>query len=402
MDNFEVINSTFEVALFITSILLVLSVVASRLSGWLGFPVLLMFLGIGMIAGSDGIGGINFSNYSLTFAIGSLTLAFILFDGGLQTSWNNIQPILLSGIALSSVGVVITATSTAIFSHYFLNLSWSEGFLLGAIVSPTDAAAVFGVLRSQKVRLKAEVQRLLEFEAGCNDPAAILLTIATLRFATHPEGQIDQFIMMFLRQAGGGIILGFIGGHLACWTIKHLRLDFEGLYDVLMMGFVLLIFSGTSLLHSSGFIAVYTAGIVIGNSKIHCRKTLLQFFDGIGWISQISLFLVLGLLVFPTHLPALWRDGLILSLFLLLVARPLSVVVATPTRKLNVNDRLFISWVGLRGGAAIVLATLPWGAHFAKAEYFFNLVFFVVCLSVLIQGSTINWIARKLHITLRP
>ncbi len=399
MNHLEFSGESLDLALFATSFLLVLSVISSRISGVLGLPALLMFLGIGMISGSDGPGGIVFTNYSLTFAVGSVTLAFILFDGGFRTSWSNVRPVLGVGISLSSFGVIVTAASTAVFCHFVLELSWLTGILLGTIVSSTDAAAVFSVLRSQNIGLKGKVQQILEFEAGSNDPVSIFFTIAALSYAINPQIEWFSFVVLFLKQAGFGLLLGGCGGFIIRWIINNLRLEYEGLYSVLMVGFVVLLFSTTSHLGGSGFLSVYVAGIILGNSKLIHKGSILRFYDGIAWISQITLFLILGLLVFPSRLASVWKEGLLLALFLSFIARPLCILVSIPTRQFNFKERFFISWVGLRGAAPIVLATLPWSAHFPQAEYLFHLVFFVVLFSILFQGISIPWVAKHLHVT---
>jgi len=398
MPGFQFANHSLEFILLVASLLLIFSVLASRISSAFGVPSLLIFLGIGMLAGSEGPGGIEFNDYSLSYAIGSVCLAFIIFDGGMRTSWKSVRPILPVGISLSSIGVVVTAVSTGAFAHYALKLSWIEGLLLGAIVSSTDAAAVFSILRAKSLELKGTLKQTLEFEAGSNDPMAIFLTVGVLTFATAKVSGPGALLLFFVMQAGLGLLLGWLAGRGVRSLINHIRIEYEGLYSVLLLGLVILVFSGTAALGGSGFLAVYVFGIVLGNSELLHKGSMLRFHDGIAWIAQISVFLALGLLSFPSHLLPVWKEGVLLALFMMFVARPLCVLISAPTARFSKRERTFVSWVGLRGAAPIILATLPWSANLPNAEYYFNLVFFVVLLSVLLQGMTIPWIAKKLDI----
>ena len=389
---------SLEQAVILGAGLLIVSTLASRVSGMLGVPALLVFLAVGMLAGTDGPGGIEFDDYALAYAVGSVALALILFDGGLRTPWNNVRPVLWSGVSLASLGVLVTAAATALFARWAFGLSWTASWLVGAIVSSTDAAAVFSVLRSRSLALRGRLKHLLEFEAASNDPAAILLTVGALSFYTRPESGFGELSMLFAKQALLGLALGWAGGKATVLVINRVGMEYEGLYSVLLLGCALLVFAGSQALGASGFLAVYVAGIVVCNSPIIHRHSLLKFHDGIAWIAQILLFLTLGMLVFPSTLPGLWDDGLALALFLMLVARPLCVLAAAPWLVRRWREWLFVSWVGLRGGAPIMLATLPATVGFPGADYFFHLVFFVVLVTVLVQGTTITWLARKLDL----
>lgn len=392
----------FESVLVAVSLLLLLSVLGSRFSAVAGIPSLLVFLAIGMLAGSDGPGGIEFTNYALTFILGSVSLAIIIFDGGLRARWEDVRPVLGVGVSLAIVAVVVTAVLTGIFARYVLGLGWGEALLLGAIVSSTDAAAVFSVLRAQSLVLKGDVRQVLEFEAGSNDPMAVLLTVGVLSYLAASQGAAAGTVgALFAVQVVLGLALGWAGGRAAVLLINHVGIEHEGLYSVLLLASVVLLFAATAALGGSGFLAAYVAGLVVGNARLLHKASLLKFHDGIAWIAQISLFLTLGLLVSPAELPAVAFDGLLLAAFLMLVARPLSVLVAAPTRRFHWKERAFISWVGLRGAAPILLATLPWSAGVANAGYLFNLVFFVVVLSVLLQGTSIAWLARRLGLVER-
>lgn len=398
MPAFQFLDYSLESILLACSVLLILSVLASRISSSFGVPSLLLFLGIGMLAGSEGPGGIAFENYPIAFAIGSVCLALIIFDGGMRTSWKSVRPVLPLGVSLSVVGTVVTGLSTGAFAHYFLKLSWLEGLLLGAIVSSTDAAAVFSVLRARSLALKGNLKQVLEFEAGSNDPVAIFMAIGMITLATSTISATESLIILFLMQAGIGLFLGWLGGNMMRWLINHIGIEFEGLYSVLLLGLTVFLFAITSYFKGSGFLAVYIAGLVLGNSELLHKGTMIRFQDGIAWIAQILVFLTLGLLVFPSHLLLVWQDGLALALFLMFIARPLSVLMAAQGSTLRNNERLFVSWIGLRGAAPIILATLPWSVKLPNAEYYFNLVFFVVLISVVAQGISIPWIARKLGV----
>lgn len=390
---------SLESILLFSSALLVVSVLVSRISSSFGIPALLFFLGLGMLAGSEGPGGIPFDNYSMAFAVGSVCLAFIIFDGGLRTSWRSVRPILPVGSALSFVGTVVTGLSTGAFAHFVLDLTWADGLLLGAIVSSTDAAAVFSILRSKGLGLKGGLKETLEFEAGSNDPVAVFLTVAVLTFFTAADPGPASILVLFIKQTGIGLASGWYGARFFRWLINRAGVEFEGLYGVLMIGLVMVLFSATSYAGGSGFLAVYVAGLVLGNTEYLHKGTIIRFVDGVAWVAQILIFLVLGLLVFPSKLIEVWKEGVILAIFMTFVARPLSVLVATPGAGLEPRSRLFVSWIGLRGAAPIILATLPWSMGLEKAEYFFDLVFFIVLFSVILQGISIPWVARKLGVT---
>jgi len=398
---FEFHDRSLEFILLSGSLLLVLSVLASRISSTFGVPLLLLFLGIGMLAGSEGPGGIAFDDHPLAFAIGSVCLALIIFDGGMRTPWKNVRPVLALGISLSVVGTVVTGATTGVFAHYALGLSWTEGFLLGAIVSSTDAAAVFSILRAKSLSLRGTLKQALEFEAGSNDPVAIFLTLGVLSLATGAESSAASLALLFLQQAGLGLAAGWLGGIGARWLFNRVGIEHQGLYGVLLIGLVVGLFAATASIGGSGFLAVYVAGLFLGSHDFLHKGSIVSFLDGVAWIAQILVFLTLGLLVFPSHLLPVWKDGLLLALFLMFVARPVSVLVATTGSDLGKRERLFVSWVGLRGAAPVILATLPWSVGVPNSEYYFNLVFFVVLLSVIVQGVTIPWVAKRAGVARR-
>lgn len=399
MPTLDLNGTALEPILLVVTVLVIISVLASRVSSSFGVPSLLLFLGIGMLAGSEGPGKIAFDDYSLAFSIGSVCLAIIMFDGGLRTSWRSVRPILPLGASLSFVGTVVTGVITGLFARFFLNLSWLEGLLLGAIVSSTDAAAVFSILRARSLSLRGSLKQTLEFEAGSNDPVAIFMTVGILMLMTSPDAGAGSLLLLFLNQAGVGLLFGWLGGKGMRGLINHVGIEYEGLYSVLLLALVLFLFAITSSFNGSGFLAVYVAGLVLSNSEFLYKGTLIRFQDGMAWISQILVFLTLGLLAFPSHLLAVWKEGLALAVFMMFVARPLSVFVAAPGKALRGRERYFVSWIGLRGAAPVILATLPWSVNIPNAEYYFNLVFFVVLISVVAQGISIPWVAKKLEVT---
>jgi len=387
-----------EILLLIVGTLLLLSVLATKLGGRLGVPGLLLFLGIGMLAGSDGPGGIWFDNYGLAQFVGTVALVFILYSGGLFTRWGAVRPILGPGLSLATLGVFITMLATGAFAYWVLDLRWLEALLLGAIVSSTDASAVFGVLRERAVRLRKPLRPLLEFESGTNDPMAVFLTVGLTLLLTQPGMSGWQILPMFVQQMLLGLLLGYGLGRASVWLLRHLRLSFDGLYAVLSITLMLLVFSLTAVLGGSGFLAVYVAGVVVGNSDFPRKTALTSFHEGNSWLMEIGMFLTLGLLVFPSQLPSVAPSAILLALFLMLAARPLAVLLSLPTPRFTWNEKAFIAWVGLRGAIPIVLATFPLLAGIEAAQQIFNVTFFVVLFSVLVQGTTLPLAARWLGV----
>lgn len=385
-----------EYILLGAAVLLLLSIVASKASGRLGVPSLLLFLIVGMLAGSDGPGGIHFDDPSLTQLIGVVALSFILFAGGLDTNWGSVRPVLWQGVALSTVGVFITAVLVGWFAASILDFSLLEGLLLGAIISSTDAAAVFAVLRSKKVSLKGPLKPLLELESGSNDPMAVLLTIAFISMLTRQDISFAALIPMGALQLALGAALGYVIGRGMIALTNNIKLEYDGLYPVLSLSFVLLTYGLTAALKGNGFLAVYIAGLVMGHRKFIHKRSLLRFHDGLAWLMQIAMFLTLGLLVFPSRLIHVISAGLLISAFLMLAARPLGVFLTLLPFRMGVREKTMVSWVGLRGAVPIILATFPLLAGIPKADMIFNIVFFIVLTSALLQGTTIPWVARRL------
>ncbi|MBD1263049.1 potassium/proton antiporter [Maribacter polysiphoniae] len=393
-------NLTIENILLVGSILLLISIFAGKTSYKFGVPTLLLFLAIGMLAGSDGIGGIHFNNPKITQFIGVVSLNFILFSGGLDTSWKAIKPILWEGIALSTLGVLLTAVSLGVFVWSFTGLTIYESLLLGSIVSSTDAAAVFSILRSKNLALRTNLRPTLELESGSNDPMAYVLTLAFLSLVINQDLGIVSIIPLFLKQMIIGGIAGLAFGRLSKYIINRIKLDFEGLYPVLVIALMFITFSATDFMGGNGFLAIYICAVYLGNQELIHKKTILKMYDGLAWLMQIVLFLTLGLLVYPTQIVPIIGIGLLISLFLIFIARPVGVFISLLFFKMKLRRRFYISWVGLRGAAPIVFATYPLLAGIDKANLIFNIVFFISVTSVLIQGTTLSIVAKWLRVAL--
>ncbi|WP_286846875.1 MULTISPECIES: potassium/proton antiporter [Aminobacterium] len=385
-------------AFLVTAVLLVLSILSSKLADRFGFPALLMFLVIGMLAGSDGPGGIQFDNAAAANMVGTVALAFILFAGGLDTNWESIRPVLTRGILMATVGVALSAFFMGLFIHFVLGFSLQDGLLLGSIVSSTDAAAVFAVLRSRRVSLKDHLRAFLELESGSNDPMAIFLTLGILQIMARDTLSWGELLPRFAMQITMGVVAGFIIGKGAAWVMNRIRLDYEGLYPLWGVSIVLLTYGVVEKLGGNGFLAVYLCGLILGNGDFIYKRSLIRFHDSVGWLMQIIMFLVLGLLVFPSHLPAVAWEGLLCSAFLMFVARPVSLFLTLIGSKFSIQERILSAWTGLRGAVPIVLATFPLLMGHPKSEEIFNVVFFIVLTSVLLQGKTLMPLARFLKV----
>ncbi len=393
-------NFTMENSLFIGAVLLLISILAGKTSFKLGIPTLLLFLLIGMLAGSESIGGIYFDDALVAQFIGIVSLCFILFSGGLDTDWKAIRPVLWQGISLSTIGVLFTAVLVGLFVTQITDFTIYEGLLLGAVVSSTDAAAVFSILRSKNLALKGNLRPVLEMESGSNDPMAYVLTLAFLGMVTDPSTNIFSIIVMLLHQMTFGGISGLLFGRLSKWLINSIKLDFEGLYPVLMIALMFLTFTTANLIGGNGFLAVYLCAVYLGNQDLIHKNTIMKMFDGLAWLMQIILFLTLGLLVFPSQIIPIIGVGILISLFLMLVARPIGVLIALVFFRIHIRKRLYIAWVGLRGAVPIVFATYPMLAGIEKSHMIFNIVFFITLTSVLIQGSSISLVAHWLRVAL--
>ncbi|MDD5686394.1 MAG: potassium/proton antiporter [Elusimicrobia bacterium] len=389
---------SLEIILIGISGLLIISIIASKASSRLGVPSLLFFLVIGMLAGSEGIDGRYFSNPQIAQYIGIVALIFILFLGGLETEWKNVRTILFEGLALSTIGILITALLVACFTVLVLKFSIFEGLLLGSIVSSTDAAAIFSILRSRKISLTGKLRPLLEFESGSNDPMAVFLTVSFIGFIIKTDNSITNMFLMFVLQMGLGTLLGYVFGKGIVFFVNKIKLEYDGLYPVLTMAMVLLTYAVVNALKGSGFLAIYIVGLIMGNSNIVQKRNLIHFHNGLAWLMQITMFLTLGLLVFPTKVISITGIGLIVSMFLMFLARPISVFITMAPTSFNFREKILISWVGLRGSVPIILATFSLIAGIAKADMIFNIVFFIVLTSILLQGTSIPFMAKLLKV----
>jgi potassium/hydrogen antiporter len=385
-----------ELFLFGTAILLICCVLLSKASGKVGIPTLVIFLAVGVLAGSEGIGGIYFDNVYYSKTLGIVALAYILFAGGLETKWQSVRPVLKSSLSLSTLGVILTTLCVGFFAHFVLQLSKIEGLLLGAIISSTDAGAVFTVLRSRHIPLKDNMKSLLELESGSNDPVAVFLVTSILFLMKFPDQSLVILFPKLIKQMLIGSVVGFGAGKGMAWAFNKLKLEIEGLYTVLSLAMVLMIYTTSQGLEGNGFLSVYLAGVVLGNENFIFKKSLIMLHDGVSWLMQSSMFLTLGLLIFPSKVVAVTGHGILVALFMILMARPLSVYISLSFSSFNWKEKTLIAWVGLRGAVPIVMATYPLVAGIAKAEYIFNLVFFVAVSSLILQGTTIGFVAKLL------
>ncbi len=395
---FNLLNQSPELFLLIAAGLLFLSVVASKISDRFGIPALLLFLVLGMLAGSEGIGGIHFNDPFLARSLGIIALIFILFAGGVETKFEDIRTVIGPGILLSTAGVLLTALIVGLFATVVLKFSLLQGMLLGAIISSTDAPTVFSILRSNNVNLKGRLRALLELESGSNDPMAVFLTLGLIRLLTVEDFKIWYLVPQFLIEILVAVGMAYLMSKVILFIINRLQLAYEGLYPVLTISLIILTYALTVVLKGNGFLAVYLVSLILGNSEFLHKKVLIHFHGGLAWLMQIVMFLALGLLVFPSQIIPFMGVGLLIAVFLMIVARPLSVFICLLFNRMNINEKLMISWVGLRGAVPIILAIFPMTAGIPNAEMIFNIVFFIVLTSILLQGTSVPWVSRLLKV----
>jgi cell volume regulation protein A len=383
--------------ILVAGALLAAGIAASLLAARVRLPGLLLFLGLGMLIGTDGLGWIDFDDYELARTIGTVALVLILFEGGLTSGFDSIRPVLRPALGLALVGTVVTAAIVGFAAAGLFELSLLEGMLLGAIVASTDGAAVFAILRGSTLR--RPLAHTLEGEAGFNDPVAVLLVIGFIEWIQEPDFGLVDMLGLFVLELGIGAVVGITVGRLAIEGLRRARLDTPGLYPVATLATAAVAFGAADVLHGSGFLAAYLAGLALGSVQIPARRTVTVFHQGLGWVAQIVMFLALGLLVFPSELGEVWVEGTVLTAVLLFVARPVATFVGTALDPFSVREKAVLGWAGLRGAVPVVLATFPVIEEVPGAEQFFNIVFFAVVISTLVQGATFEGLARRLGVT---
>ncbi|ERF84057.1 potassium/proton antiporter [Bradyrhizobium viridifuturi] len=388
-----------SIAILLGAVLVMAGILSSLLALRFGAPLLLVFLLVGMLAGDAGPGHLQFDDVRTTYLVGSVALALILFDGGLKTRFASIRTVLAPSMMLATAGVLLTALITAPVARYVLDLNWTESLLVGAVVASTDAAAVFLLVHTQGLRLRPRVGATLEAESGTNDPFAIFLTLMLVEFISVGQSSASHIAMEFIQEAVFGAIIGVIGGRLVVIALNYVALP-QGLHAPFVTTAALVIFGGSQIVHASGFLAVYLAGIIIGNRPTRAHNSVVTFLDAATWLAQIVMFVLLGLLVSPHRLLSSAGGAVLVAFALMLVARPLAVLICLAPFKFNWREKVFIAWTGLRGAVAIFLASIPMLVGLSKAYLYFDVAFVVVIISLLLQGWTLAPAARRLHVAL--
>jgi potassium/hydrogen antiporter len=388
-----------SIAILLGAILVMAGIMSSLIALRFGAPLLLVFLFVGVFAGEAGPGGIRFDDVRTTYLVGSVALALILFDGGLKTRFNSIQTVLVPSAVLATAGVLLTAIITAPVAKYTLGMSWTEAMLVGAVIASTDAAAVFLLIHGRGLRLRPRVGATLEVESGTNDPFAIFLTLALVELLAIGKSTATDVALQFIRELGLGTIIGIVCGRLVVLALNRVTLP-QGLHAPFVATAAVVIFGAAQAVHSSGFLAVYLAGIVIGNRPTRAHNSVVVFLDAATWLAQIVMFVLLGLLVSPERLVSTFLPALAVALVLMFVARPVAVFLCLAPFPFPRREKAFISWVGLRGAVAIFLASIPLLVDLPNGAVYFDIAFVVVLVSLSVQGWTIAWAARRLHVAL--
>ncbi len=398
-------NYDAEIILFMASVIVFISVIAVKAGSRFWIPALLLFLGIGMLFGSDGL-GIQFSNPKIAQFIGIIALNIILFSGGMDTNLKEVKDIAKEGVTLATIGVFINTFLTGVFIYLFFHilfhfnsLSVAESMLMAAVMSSTDSASVFSILRSKNIRFKHNIGKILELESGSNDPMAFMLTIFIISYIKMGGASAGEAIMILILQLGIGLIIGFLFGKAAVYFVNKVNIVNSSLYPIMLIGIIFLTYSVSSLAFGNGYLSVYVAGLIFGNAKIIHKNIITTFYDSFVWLWQIVMFFTLGLLVNPHELLDVWSIAVVVGLFMIFVARPAAVFLSLlPFKDFSTKGRLYISWLGLRGAVPIIFATYPLTENIENADLIFNVVFFITILSLLIQGTTASFVAKKLGV----
>lgn len=392
-----------QILLLAIGSLLLTGVLLSKLSSYIGVPTLIVFLLLGLFFNGNTLFTPSLNNYAYIQYISIFALIIIMFSGGLDTDTKKMKPIASRGAVLATLGVFITAIVVGLLIHYLLGMNIVLSLLIGSIISSTDAAAVFSIFKSGKIKLKNNLAETLELESGANDPMAYVLTITFLQLLTHPTTSIEGIVFLFLKSLILGAIFGLISGKLSTKLVENVNLEVKGLYPVLLVSIVVLTFSISEITGANGFLAVYIAGIMVGNAKMIkyakiSHESSKTFFEGLAWLMQVIMFLVLGLFIFPNQLLQTAGISIIIAIFLILISRPIAVFVSLAPFKSSLKEKVFLSWTGIKGAVPIVFATYPLVAGIPQAYTIFNVVFFITIISVILQGGTIKFVAKKLDL----
>ena len=382
--------------MIICGLVLLISITSTKILYKFGVPILLIFIMLGMLFGSDGIVGIYFNDYQLTNKIATVALIFIMFFGGFGTNWSMAKPVAIPSILLSTLGVVFTAGLTGVFCFLVFKTTLLEGLLIGSIVGSTDAASVFAILRSQRLNLKGSIASMLELESGSNDPCAYMLTTIVLGIMSNSNNG-NIFIMVLSQILLGGMV-AVVLAKLSIYLLRHFKFEIEGFYPIFMTAIAVLAYSLSEHLGGNGYLCVYITGIIIGNAKIPHKKSIFQFLDGISWLMQIMLFFLLGLLAFPSKIPLVIGKGILISIFMILVARPVAIFSILYWFKVPIKQQIFIAWVGIRGAASIVFAIFAETYGVSMNNDIFHIIFFIALFSVIVQGTITPKLAKKLDL----